>query len=189
ALADAAARRAADPVLGGLPIGWRNVASQPTRKTFGTSSGPVEVAYRLTRDGLLAEDHPGVRLIEATPTRVVLESDGVRHRFAVAAYPGMVCVDSPLGAVSLAPVDRFGDPADQVAAGSLLAPMPAAVVAVHVAEGDRVSAGAALLVLEAMKMQQTINAAADGVVRSVNVQVGSQVDAGSVLAVVTPEES
>ncbi|MGH3712211.1 MAG: biotin carboxylase N-terminal domain-containing protein [Micromonosporaceae bacterium] len=188
ALADAAARRAAAPVLAAVPSGWRNVPSQPQRKSYQAGPEEIEVGYRLTRDGLVAEAYPGVTLVNAAPEQVILETGGVRHRFAVAAYDGLVCVDSPLGSVRLTPVPRYADPADQVAEGSLLAPMPASVVAVHVAEGERVSAGAALLVLEAMKMQQTISAAADGVVRAVHVNVGSQVDAGSVLAVVTAEE-
>ncbi len=187
ALADAAANRAAAPVQGGLPTGWRNVPSQPQRKHYRAGDTEYQVGYRLTRDGLVAEGHDGVRLLSATPTAVRLEVAGVTREFAVAAYPGMVCVDSPMGPVTLRPVPRFTDPADAVAEGSLLAPMPGSVVAVHVAEGDRVQAGAPLLVLEAMKMQHTITAADGGVVTSLSVHVGSAVDAGAVLAVVEGE--
>ena len=54
------------------------------------------------------------------PDRVVLEVAGIRHVFRVAAYPagagqpGLVCVDSALGPVSLLPEPRFTDPAAQV---------------------------------------------------------------------------
>ena len=55
------------------------------------------------------------------------------------------------------------DPADAVAAGSLLAPMPGSVVAVHVEPGGTVAQGDVVLVLEAMKMQHNVTAPQDGV--------------------------
>ncbi|MQA25317.1 MAG: biotin/lipoyl-binding protein [Micromonosporaceae bacterium] len=185
---DHAARRSGAPVLGRLPSGWRNVPSQPQRKRYRVGDRQVEVRYRLTRDGLAAEGFDGVRLLASAPDQAVLEVGGVTRTFAVAAYPDMVCADSALGPVTLRPEPRFVDPAEQVAEGSLLAPMPGTVTAVHVAEGDQVEAGAPLLVLEAMKMQHPINAAEAGVLASLHVSVGSAVDAGSVLAVVESQE-
>ena len=77
------------------------------------------------------------------------------------------------------------DPADQVASGSLLAPMPGAVVSIAVEEGAEVEAGAPVLVLEAMKMQHTVSAPHAGTVTEIPVSVGAQVAAGDVLAVVS----
>ena len=79
---------------------------------------------------------------------------------------------------------RFVDPAEQVSAGSLLAPMPGTVIAVPTETGSTVESGQTLLVLEAMKMQHSINAPGDGIVE-IAVVVGQQVAAGDVLAVVT----
>jgi acyl-CoA carboxylase subunit alpha len=186
ALADAAANRAAAPVLGGIPSGWRNVVSAPQHRRFTVGDTEHEVTYRLGRDGLAG--HDGVRLVTATPTSVVLDVDGLRRRFDVSAYPGLSCVDSSWGSVALVPVERFADPAAQVAAGSLLAPMPGTVVRVAVEQGDRVTEGQALLWLEAMKMQHRINAPADGVVTELGVTAGDQVEVGRVLAVVSAEE-
>jgi biotin carboxyl carrier protein len=80
---------------------------------------------------------------------------------------------------------RFADHAAQEVTGGLVAPMPGKVVKVLVAEGQEVTAGAALLVLEAMKMEHTVRAADAGVVRALHVAVGDQVDADRLLAVVT----
>ncbi|WP_432885037.1 acetyl/propionyl/methylcrotonyl-CoA carboxylase subunit alpha [Kribbella sp. CA-245084] len=178
ALADAAGRQA--PVR--VPSGWRNLSSQPQRKSYRVGEVVHEVAYRMTRDGLVAEGN--TRLVESTPTRVVLEVDGVRRVFDVAAYDGLVCVDSALGSVSLAPVERFTDPARQVAVGSLVAPMPGTVIRVGVQIGDKVTQGQPLLWLEAMKMEHTIAAPVDGVVGELKVEAGQQVEVGAVLAVV-----
>ena len=76
-------------------------------------------------------------------------------------------------------------PAEQLAAGSLVAPMPGSVVRVAVAVGDRVVAGQPVLWLEAMKMQHRVDAPSDGVVTELPVQAGQQIDVGTVLAVVT----
>ncbi|HEU5472208.1 MAG TPA: biotin carboxylase N-terminal domain-containing protein [Actinophytocola sp.] len=184
ALADAAANRAAATVLGRIPSGWRNVGAAPQVKRYRCGPDEVEVRYRHTRSGVTVAGHEGLRVLEATPERVVLLLGGVRRTFDVARYPGQVWVDSPLGSVPLSPVDRFPDPASQVAAGSLLAPMPGTVVRVAVSLGDKVTEGQPLLWLEAMKMEHRIAAPSDGVVAELAVAAGDQVEVGRVLAVV-----
>ncbi len=69
----------------------------------------------------------------------------------------------------------------ETGAGALLAPMPGMVQAVLAAAGDTVEAGAALLVMEAMKMEHTLRAPFDGVVGEVLASVGTQVESGAVL--------
>jgi len=103
--------------------------------------------------------------------------------FDVATYDGLGCV----GPVNLTPVPRFVDPSEQVAAGSLVAPMPGTVTRVGVAVGEVVKQGQPLVWLEAMKMEHTIVAPADGVVGELKVEAGQQVEVGAVLAVVGEE--
>ncbi len=69
----------------------------------------------------------------------------------------------------------------EIAGGSLSAPMPGKVIAINVARGARVSKGAPLLVMEAMKMEHTIVAPADGTVDEVLYGVGDQVAEGAAL--------
>ncbi|MFJ6215969.1 biotin carboxylase N-terminal domain-containing protein [Streptomyces sp. NPDC092296] len=184
ALADAAANRAAAPVLGGLPGGWRNVPAAPQRKRYRGADAAYDIRYHWTRDGLRVEDHPGTRPVEAAPDRVVLETGGVRRAFLVARYGGTVHVDSPLGAAVLTAVDRFPAPAAPTAPGSLLAPMPGTVLRVAVAEGEPVAAGQAVLWLEAMKMEHRVTAPGAGTVTELRVRPGQQVELGALLAVV-----
>ena len=68
--------------------------------------------------------------------------------------------------------------------GTIAAPMQGTIVKILVAEGDTVEAGQAVLVLEAMKMENHINAQAAGTVREVRVAAGDTVGTGDVLLVV-----
>jgi len=184
ALADAAVNRAAAPVVGALPSGWRNLPSQPQVKRYSGIHGDHDVRYLLTRSGLRAEGFDDVSLVSSTPDHVVLDVAGLQRRFDVARYGDTVCVDSPLGPVALTAVPRFVDPSSVVAEGSLLAPMPGAVIRLGAAEGDHVEAGQPILWLEAMKMEHTVKAPTSGVLTELPVVVGQQVDVGSVLAIV-----
>ena len=81
--------------------------------------------------------------------------------------------------------DTTMDPPARAAAGpadgKLAAPMNARVVAVHAKAGDRVAAGSALVVLEAMKMEHTLAAPAALCVKAVHVATGAQVAPGNLL--------
>ncbi len=76
---------------------------------------------------------------------------------------------------------------DDATAGSLEAPMPGKVVQVLVESGAAVKAGQALIVLEAMKMEHTITAPADGVVGEIRYAAGELVDGGAALLVLAGE--
>ncbi len=218
ALADAVAARAAAPMGGSLPGGWRNVVSQPQRRSYDGPAGRIELAYRWGRDGfeiVTTARHDGARdagqggagqgeagqggaghagpdgtgVIGAAPDHVLLEVAGVRHRFDVARAGGVVWVDSGFGAIALTPAERLPAPAAAGEPGSLLAPMPGTLVRAEVSSGEQVRAGQPVLVLEAMKMEHLILAPADGILTELRVKPGTQVDAGAVLAIVTGEDA
>ena len=177
----------------GIPSAWRNVVSQPQQMTFEVAGEQQTVAWLGGRDGVVFPDSD-IRVLDVEPGRVTLEIGGIRSYTDVlidqSSLPGTreIHVDGPIGYVRLREVPRFVDPADVVASGSLLAPMPGTVVSVAVAEGDRVAAGETVLVLEAMKMQHTVTAPQAGVVTEIDVRPGAQVAAGEVLAVVSEGE-
>ncbi|UXA05925.1 biotin/lipoyl-binding protein [Mycobacterium sp. SMC-2] len=187
ALADAAGNRAAAPVLGSIPNGWRNLPSGYQVKSYRDADGVEHrVEYRFARTGLLMADDEQVRLVSATPDEVVLaDGSGVSCGFAVARYgPDTqdVYVDSARGPVHLVALPRFPEPGSAVEQGSLVAPMPGNVIRIGAAVGDTVDAGQALIWLEAMKMEHTLTAPTDGVLVELNVTTGQQVEVGTVLA-------
>ncbi|MDR6117937.1 propionyl-CoA carboxylase alpha chain [Aeromicrobium sp. SORGH_AS981] len=181
ALAQARTASTTSPVLSRIPTAFRNVPSQPRTRRLRVGDEEIVVEYR-AQGGRLVSDLAEV--VSAEPTRVVLTVDGVAETYGVAVADATVDVDGPAGSVSFDVVPTFVDPADVVAEGSLLAPMPASVVKVGVEAGQQVARGDVVVVLEAMKMQHTITAPTDGVVAELAVTAGQQVESGAVLAVI-----
>lgn len=181
-----------DPQLAALaaaisrPVGFRNVTSQPMTHSFIHNGEPLTVSFWLKR-GVL-EGVEGVALVQASPSEVTLDLNGVQRRFSISTYGVTVFVDSATGSVTLTKVPRFTGPATTQAPGTLAAPMPGTVTEVLVAVGDTVSAGQVLIRLEAMKMQHSVHAPTAGIVAHLGVQSGQQVDAGTPLIVLTEEE-
>ncbi|MFF4430047.1 acetyl/propionyl/methylcrotonyl-CoA carboxylase subunit alpha [Streptomyces sp. NPDC001513] len=188
ALAEAAP--AADAPLAARLGGWRNVRSQPQIRRYTAGGAEYEVRYQAGR----LVDHPGIRVLAATPTLVTLEIEGIRRAFHVKRNSNNsgateIYVDSALGAHTLTPVPRFPDPQDRTEPGSLLAPMPGTVVRIAegLAPGSPVTAGQPLLWLEAMKMEHRILAPASGTLTALHAATGQQVEFGALLAVVQEE--
>jgi len=190
ALAGQAARRAGARVLATLPSGWRTNEVDRQEVTFDVGARVVHVAYRMGRRGrrvaevALDGEVLDVSVGHAGPDAVTLTAGGVTRRYAVQRVGATSYVDGPDGSTRLVEEDRHPVAAEQVSAGSALAPMPGSVVRVAVATGDQVEAGQVLVVLEAMKMEHAVHAGTAGTVVEVDVAEGDQVETGRVLAVV-----
>jgi propionyl-CoA carboxylase alpha chain len=195
ALALQAGRRATARVLGSLPSGWRNVAAATQQTAFESRGGErLIVGYRFGRDGRLAllevngVELEAPRVHSCRADRVDLQIAGRRERYRIHAEVRSVHVNTATEQLTLQLLPRHPSAEQAEAAGSLAAPMPGAVLRVMTSVGERVSAGQALLVIEAMKMEHEIVAPGSGVVSDLNVTEGSQVQAGTVLAVINNEE-
>ncbi len=78
-------------------------------------------------------------------------------------------------------LDLAGFAAPEASTGGLAAPMPGVIRAILTDAGNRVEAGEALVIMEAMKMEHTIRAPAAGLVVTLNCAEGAMVEAGTVL--------
>jgi propionyl-CoA carboxylase alpha chain len=190
ALAGQAERRAIARALATVPSGWRNNTIDRQAFTYAAGDRQIAVAYRMgrRRQTLAQVALDGIELdasaTDLTGDGVTLTVDGVTRRYAVQQVGAVVFVDGPDGSSQLVEEERLPVAIDQVAAGSALAPMPGSVVRVTVTAGDRVEAGQVLVVLEAMKMEHSVNAGVTGTVTEVDVAEGDQVETGRILAVV-----
>lgn len=180
--------RARRTVQQGVPVAWRNVVSQAQITELRQGADEIAVTWLGGRTGYHFPERD-LEVVAAGERRVrVRNGAGVETAYDVLVSGGRVHVDHPGGSETFEVVPRFTDPAAELASGSLVAPMPGAVVSVVAAPGDRVRAGDPILVLEAMKMQHTVTAPTDGTVTEITVQPGAQVAAGDVMAIVEEDD-
>ncbi|MFN8184620.1 MAG: biotin carboxylase N-terminal domain-containing protein [Candidatus Nanopelagicales bacterium] len=190
ALAVLAVRDVDGPVA---PAGWRNVPAVPEWLQVRIAGRLVTLRWLREAEGLRVQAVEGdpllgqgtdIGLARLSPTTV--ELDGVLTPAAVTGSDhGTVTVDGLTLAFEVLP--RFDENAHSADAAGPTTPVPGTVTEVRVAEGDEVTAGQILVVLEAMKMEHTITADADGVVAAVHVRAGQSVDAHQI--VVSLEEA
>jgi propionyl-CoA carboxylase alpha chain len=198
--ADELRRRAADHVTGFAPSGWRNLRTRGQRRTWLLDGDEHDVEYVVSGDvasvlvgapptpaddGSLPDDvrrSATVRLLGRTSTRQVIELDGRRHAVDV-RFEGddVMRTAGPAGTLVWQRPPRFDDHDDIAVGGGPVCPLPGTVIAVHVGDGDTVAEGQLLMVVEAMKMEHRIVAAAASKVIEVRFGVGERVDTGDLL--------
>ena len=111
---------------------------------------------------------------------VVVEVGGKRLEVVL---PGGLALGGGTAAKKKAPRRSGGSKSGAAVSGdSLTAPMQGTIVKIAVEEGQQVEAGELVVVLEAMKMEQPINAHKSGTVTALSAQVGQTVTNGAVLA-------
>jgi acetyl-CoA carboxylase biotin carboxylase subunit len=91
--------------------------------------------------------------------------------------------------LDVVPATRHVAPGALVAGEAFVSPMPGTVTVVNVAEGDRVTKGTTMLVVEAMKMEHPIKAPTDGTVSALQVAEGEAVDGDQPLVALEPDAS
>ena len=124
---------------------------------------------------------------DGEPTEVVEQSRDWLDRYVSCEQTegGIVVFDD--GEAVLVRTRHDGTGQASAADGAIIAPMPGKVIAVDVSEGQAVTAGQRLMVLEAMKMEHALTAPFDGVIEGLAVSAGGQVQVEAVLCRVVPQ--
>jgi acetyl/propionyl-CoA carboxylase alpha subunit len=165
---------------------WRNNPNRPIRHRFVYDDNTIEVLLTPERSAYhiaIGEDSYTVLVKAVDNGNFTLVIDGHQQCFTVLegkneqwwvhSSEGTFRLDwqTPLPIAGIANVEQ----------GSLRAPMPGQVIAVHVEIGQAVEQGTVLLIMEAMKMEHRIEAPYKGVVESIAYQVGDTVQQDDVL--------
>ncbi len=189
----AAARRSGDPFSPWHSTGgWRLNDDNHHDFTFKDGDAEVSVTVHYRRDGWtldLPYGNVGLRGEMAPDGHIVAEIDGVRRAAMVVrnGFELTVLLDGRSWKLVLEDPAAAAENAE-AGAGRLTAPMPGRVVQVLVEAGATVRRGQPLMVLEAMKMEHTIAAPADGTVGDIRFAAGDQVSEGDELIAFEAEE-
>ena len=166
--------------------GWRLNAPGGQIVALRDGDRDIRITAQATGDGgwrlQLPDRSVQAALVGEAAGEATVAIDTVRHRAflevdddSVTVTVGPACHRLTL----IRPLARAA--ALEETSGMLTAPMPGKVINVMVAAGDTISRGQPLMVLEAMKMEHTIAAPADGRVQSIAFADGAQVEEGAVL--------
>ncbi|QNK69637.1 acetyl/propionyl/methylcrotonyl-CoA carboxylase subunit alpha [Variovorax sp. PAMC26660] len=166
--------------------GWRSHGEYLRRFDFEFRGAEQIALLTYKRDGSLWLEAGGVEgplVVGQFPSgEFEVEFAGNRQTLDVHVDGATAHVFASKGATKITAIDRLAHAGDtQAEGGRLTAPMPGRVVSFAVKAGDKVSRGQPLAVMEAMKMEHTIAAPADGTVEELMFAPGEQVAEGDEL--------
>jgi 3-methylcrotonyl-CoA carboxylase alpha subunit len=169
--------------------GWRPYGLTVRRFDFEYQGEALQASLTYLHDGALQlafGETAGVLAFDARPadtgTLMDLRFMGQRQTVQTWQRDEIVHIFCALGAVQITEIDALAHAGEAAAdVGRLTAPMPGKVVSFSVKAGDAVKKGQPLAVMEAMKMEHTIAAPADGTVAELLYAPGDQVAEGSEL--------
>ncbi|MES3012938.1 MAG: acetyl/propionyl/methylcrotonyl-CoA carboxylase subunit alpha [Pseudomonadota bacterium] len=184
ALALERASEAADPWS--RRDGWRLHGGATRRFEIEHAGANHRVALERSHDGAtqltVGERRLPLIALPLGDDRYDVTLDQRRLALAVYAIGESVAVFAPEGSALAREVDVLAHAGESAAEGGrLTAPMPGKVVAFLAQPGERVKRGQALAVMEAMKMEHTLNAPSDGIVTGLRFAAGEQVAEGEAL--------
>jgi acetyl/propionyl-CoA carboxylase alpha subunit len=185
-------RQAENSILPGLPPGYRNNPFRDPTVRLQIGETVLDVSweprggetYAVRCGDLRAE----AQVISYESGRIRLSLDGVQRTFTITGAEDIFYVHSSEVSRAVTRLPRYPDAGTASEQENHLAPMPGQVLKILVAAGQQISAGDPLVILEAMKMEQTIRASMDGVVEAVLVTQGDIVAPGDVLVHIAPSQ-
>lgn len=163
-------------ILPSIPLRFRNnpTAAPAMKFAIGKSEYKIDSEESAVEIVSVGADYVDAVIVD-------LQGRGIRYRFHIRQHGADYYVRSSLGQRQITRLPRFPERASSEKHQSANSPMPGQVLRILVAEGQRVKPGDGLMVLEAMKMEQTIKATIQGVVRAVLVKPAEVVAPGQML--------
>lgn len=121
---------------------------------------------------------------KVTTTDAFVEVNGQAHVVQIQAIKNLgLPIKAGIGKQMVSAKKSAYEPVKTSAPGGIIAPMPGQIKSIFVREGDQVVAGQKLLIMEAMKLENKINAKVNGVVKKILVRDGDTVNQGQELVI------
>jgi 3-methylcrotonyl-CoA carboxylase alpha subunit len=178
-----AAQRSSKAALWDDTRGWRLSAAPTSQWHLAGRAAVIRYESAGQYAARIGAVEHSVRVLERGADTLSAELDGRLYRLRIVDLAGTLHVFAEGRHAVLA--RQLTDDALQATGGaeegSLLTPLPGTIVAVHVAAGQLVERGAALITVEAMKMEHTLTAPYAGMVSRIPFGVSDRVSAGAVL--------
>ena len=172
-------------ILKEVQSGWTNSRLPKQNIKLQSTSGEISISYKSKRDGDF-EINEGItaKIIEWKESGIDLEIDDFRFLSNVTRKDDDLVVHGPWGDILFTKMPRFKSIGQNLTSGGLIAPMPGKVIDLKVKLGSKIKKGQTLVILEAMKMEHSVNAIQDGVIDELFVKKNDQVENGALLMVI-----
>ncbi|MBI2520841.1 MAG: ATP-grasp domain-containing protein [Bdellovibrio sp.] len=182
-------RKHKQKILKELPTGWRNNFYRPAQVEYECEGQKYLLSYRHIDDHFEVQINHG-----ATHSITFLDYEDQNVSFKISERQLRFCVVNSwahhpiLGPIEITQIPRFKEAEIAGAANRYLSSMPGKIVKVFVRQGDKVKAGDELVIIESMKMENSVAAHKTGVVKDVFVASGQMVEKNEQLIQLEGEE-
>jgi biotin carboxyl carrier protein len=179
-------------ILPHVPANYRNNPFRDPSTKFESAGSTVDVSWReIATDTFVvtrADWQSTLQLVSFDGATLRASIDGIQRAFRISESGDHFVVQSNSSSIELTRLSRYPRAAGASEHESAYAPMPGQVLKVLVEVGQSVAAGDPLVILEAMKMEQTLRATSDGVVETIRVRIGDLVVPGDILVEISASQ-
>lgn len=178
-------RHANRTLLGGMPSGWRNSRYAMQSVDYKVGNDTINISYQKENESFIynnSEETGQVKIQSVSQGSIAIEIDQIIKTFHISTDQNLHYIHHPeAGQIIGEEQDRFPVKEVEKTKGAYVTPMPSQIISIPIKVGDTVDTGDPLIVLSSMKMENTVVAEESGVVDSIFVEEGQNVDSGILL--------
>ena len=163
---------------------WTNGRLPHQNISFQFENEIHQIKYSYINKGSISILEKNVEIISFDNEMLECVIDGIRSQYQIYRDEDRLFVFDSFNDIQLKVLPRFVDPNTSSIEGGLLAPMPGKISEVLIKKDQKVKAGQSLMIIEAMKMEQTIKSPNAGKISKIMVKKGQQVENGESLLVI-----
>ena len=169
-----------------MPSGWRSNFCQPHSETYHFKESLLELTFKYKENDFfkiqIKDQKYKVELISLCEIELIFQINGNQQSFIIAGSGDKIYVHSyEQGCIVFTKEQKFKIVENEIGEGAYTAPMPGEIIKILVEPGKSIRMGEQLVVINSMKMENAIEAHADGVVEEVFVEEKAFVEADTLL--------
>ena len=173
-------RNSSRKLLSNIPSGWRNSFYSFQKDSFFFDDKDYISSYRCLYNSfefIFDDTALKVSLININDQEISIELDGCINKYSYLKNEDIILIhNQDIGNICLVTNSRFPDLDTEIKDGSYLSPMPSQIIKVLVKEGDKIKENDELIIISSMKMESTISAHSNGIVKDIFVKEGQNIE-------------